>query len=168
VDPDVDPDEDREMELEQEEEPDWADLLMPGETRLSYLGLADGLDPADTNDDYVVWCHGQTGRLFSYRLSTRQAKEIVVEGVEHLCYWTTVNQNKVFSVAYSGEELNPFDLYEIDIETFSSLVTKGQLEEGRGERKTAESLYEQAIALYKGDFLPQDLYALNQICVTRS
>lgn len=48
---------------------------------------------------------------------------------------------------------------EIDIETFSSLVTKGQLEEGRGERKTAESLYEQAIALYKGDFLPQDLYA---------
>ena len=48
---------------------------------------------------------------------------------------------------------------EIDIETFSSLVTKGRSEEEKGESKAAESLYEQAIALYKGDFLPQDLYA---------
>ena len=48
---------------------------------------------------------------------------------------------------------------EIDIDTFSSLVTKGQSEEEKGEGKAAESLYEQAITLYKGDFLPQDLYA---------
>jgi len=48
---------------------------------------------------------------------------------------------------------------DIDIENFTSLITKGQSEEAKGERKAAESTYEKAIALYKGDFLLEDLYA---------
>ncbi len=51
------------------------------------------------------------------------------------------------------------DLCEVDTHTFMSLIENGRTKEKEGNIKGALKHYNEAAALYKGDFLPKDLYA---------
>ena len=51
------------------------------------------------------------------------------------------------------------DLCEVDTHTFLSLIENGKTKEKEGDIKGALKHYNEAAALYKGDFLPEDLYA---------
>lgn len=51
------------------------------------------------------------------------------------------------------------DFCEVDIHTFLSLIENGRINEKKGDIKGALKHYDEAAALYKGDFLPEDLYA---------
>ncbi len=50
------------------------------------------------------------------------------------------------------------DLCEVDADRFKSLIEEGERKEEDGDRKGTLSLYVEAGKLYKGDFLPEDLY----------
>ncbi|RJO65742.1 MAG: hypothetical protein C4523_15490 [Myxococcales bacterium] len=94
---------------------DWVASVMPGERRLSQFGLEDGLDPHDIDGDRVVWCHGQTGRMFTYQASENWFEELTIDGVEHLCWWVSVDGNVVYSTATSKDQLSSRDIFAIDI-----------------------------------------------------
>jgi DNA-binding SARP family transcriptional activator len=51
------------------------------------------------------------------------------------------------------------ELFEIDVKRFLSCIDEGQAKEKEGDVTAALSLYAEAIEAYKGDFLPEDLYA---------
>ena len=51
------------------------------------------------------------------------------------------------------------DLCEVDTHKFLSLIENGKTKEKEGDIKGALKHYNEAAALYKGDFLPEDLYA---------
>jgi len=109
----------QDVELEEVEDVESGDNendsgLMPGEKRLSFDVQADGLDPADINGDYVVWCHGGSGRLFVHCISEDWTDELTVEGVDHLCYWTSVANGKVYSAGVISYDLKS-EVFEIDI-----------------------------------------------------
>jgi DNA-binding SARP family transcriptional activator len=53
--------------------------------------------------------------------------------------------------------LNP-ELCEVDVDQFSSLITKAEAEEKRRETKAALLGYQAAADLYKGDFLPEEIH----------
>ena len=106
-------------------------LLMPGEKRLSTIGLADGLDPADINGDYVVWCHGASGRLFVHCISENWTDELTVDGVNHLCWWASVSNGKVVTLATKpeGELSYAIEAYEIDIQSRDATPLRFSAEE---------------------------------------
>jgi hypothetical protein len=99
----------------QNSDPAWSDLLIPGETRLSTIGLSDGLDPLDINGDWVVWGHGGDGRLFAYRVSTGCAVEISASDVPGWGYWVTVDNGIVYTLGNKVKEGIDFQLYKIDL-----------------------------------------------------
>jgi len=51
------------------------------------------------------------------------------------------------------------ELCKVDVDQFLSLLQKGEEKENKGDRKGALSAYAEAIELYKGDFLPEEVYA---------
>jgi ATP/maltotriose-dependent transcriptional regulator MalT/two-component SAPR family response regulator len=51
------------------------------------------------------------------------------------------------------------ELSQVDVEMFLSLLKKGEEEERGGNTKAALSHYTEAMEIYKGDFLPEELYA---------
>jgi LuxR family transcriptional regulator, maltose regulon positive regulatory protein len=51
------------------------------------------------------------------------------------------------------------DLCKVDVYEFLSLLEEGQAKETQKDLKCALSCYNKAVDLYKGDFLPDDLYA---------
>jgi len=51
------------------------------------------------------------------------------------------------------------ELCQVDVELFLSLLRMAEEKEKKGEAKTALSLYAEAMEIYKGDFLPEELYA---------
>ncbi len=51
------------------------------------------------------------------------------------------------------------ELCEVDVNEFSSLLEKGNQRQTKNDPKGALSCYKNAIDLYKGDFIPEDLYA---------
>ena len=143
-------------------------LLMPGEKRLSTIGLADGLDPMDIDGNYVVWCHGASGRLFVHCISENWTDELTVEGVDHLCYWASIANGKVYSSGLISYEHSPSarEIFEIDVlsrkhrilnfrdgESYVGLVN------ARGDYVTWQHSYEGApqIGLY---YLVNDKYKI--------
>ncbi|NCO58939.1 hypothetical protein GW871_00630 [bacterium] len=50
------------------------------------------------------------------------------------------------------------ELCEADVHEFISLLEMGESKEREGDIKAALSFYEKAIELFKGDFLPEELY----------
>jgi len=50
-------------------------------------------------------------------------------------------------------------LCQVDAELFLSVLRVAEEKEKRGETKSALSLYTEALEMYKGDFLPEELYA---------
>jgi DNA-binding SARP family transcriptional activator len=51
------------------------------------------------------------------------------------------------------------ELCQVDVDLFLSLLKKGDEKEKEGDIKSALSFYDKAIEIYKGDFLPEELYA---------
>jgi DNA-binding SARP family transcriptional activator len=51
------------------------------------------------------------------------------------------------------------EMCHVDVDEFLSLLEKGKTREKDGDAKGALSLYKEAVELYKGDFLVEDLYA---------
>ncbi len=51
------------------------------------------------------------------------------------------------------------ELCHVDADRFVELFNKGQVAEKEGKLKKALTFYEEAIELYKGDFLPEDIYS---------
>jgi two-component SAPR family response regulator len=51
------------------------------------------------------------------------------------------------------------DLCQVDIDQFLSLIKQGEEMEKRGEEKKALSFFTEALEMYKGDFLEEDLYS---------
>lgn len=52
------------------------------------------------------------------------------------------------------------ELCHVDAKEFEDLISQGKMAENDGRSKEALDLYTKAIELYKGDFLPQDIYSL--------
>jgi len=50
------------------------------------------------------------------------------------------------------------DLCQVDLEEFLSLIEKGQKKETEGSTREAASFYQQAVQIYSGPLLPEDLY----------
>jgi len=50
------------------------------------------------------------------------------------------------------------DLCQVDLEEFLSLIEKGQKKETGGSTREAASFYQQAVEIYSGPFMPEDLY----------
>jgi|GEM_PF-6962042 len=100
---------------------DFDSLLQNGERLLSVNSLADGLDPIDINGDYAVWCYGAEGRLFAHKISTNTTKELVVDGVNHLCWWVSVDKGKAYSLA-SARTSNRTEIWEIDIDSGNAKI----------------------------------------------
>ena len=51
------------------------------------------------------------------------------------------------------------ELCEVDLDLFFSFVRKGEEYQKAGDPKAALTAYNQALDLYKGDFLPEEVYA---------
>jgi len=51
------------------------------------------------------------------------------------------------------------ELCQVDVDQFLSLIKMAEEKERRGETKRALSLYTDAMEIYKGDFLPDEIYA---------
>ncbi len=51
------------------------------------------------------------------------------------------------------------ELSQVDVDLFLSLLKKGEEKERGGDMKAALSFYTEAMQIYKGDFLPEELYA---------
>jgi DNA-binding SARP family transcriptional activator len=50
------------------------------------------------------------------------------------------------------------DLCQVDLDELSSLIKQGEQQEQEGLDQTALALYKQALAVYRGDFLAEELY----------
>ncbi len=70
--------------------------------------------------------------------------------------------DKVFGSSYVHLKANfislDAELCQIDVDEFLSLLKKGQRQEEQREVKAAIGLYKQAVELYAGDFLAEELY----------
>ena len=51
------------------------------------------------------------------------------------------------------------ELCKVDVDQFLSLLSKGEETENRGDREGALSAYAEAMEIYKGDFLPEEIYS---------